>query len=417
MTYSQKKNNSPRIVMILTNLPPMQMGGAEMQAMKLCRQLLVMGFDVKVITWGKIWHPKKGEYNGVPYTRLRSLINLVSDLPSLLKKKKSSSPTKIDYDDKLEVTTEMNSKVWSGMILRYRLVYLNCLQYLYFKRSSFDILHVHMMEWPSFVAVRLGKKLGKQVLVKDSTMNGIFNLLRYPDGLQKQKEVADYAYFVAMTKMIRNNLLKGSVPEQKITMIPNGIEIFAPSSTTKTWSQKVIFVGNLTQQPAKGIDILMLAWQEVINDFPDVTLQIVGEGDLEAYEKHAETLSIHHAVSFPGKQRNIGQLLMNADIFVLPSRREGMSNALMEAMVRAMPVVVTDVSGNQDLVEHGISGLIVPPANATELASAIKQMLRDPEKAIQMGKNAYRSVSEKCDIKKVAAEYGALYNKILSQTQ
>jgi glycosyltransferase involved in cell wall biosynthesis len=386
-----------------------------MQALKLARHLLELGVDVKIITWGKFWEPGRGEYNGIPYKRVRSIINLPADIPSLFKKKKSTQPTKIVYDDKRENTTEMNSKVWRGMVLRYRLVFLNYLMYLYFRKSSFDLIHVQMMEWPAFVSARIGRILKKPVLIKDSTMNGIFNLLRYPNGAEKQKEVAGYSFFAAMTKVIRENLLKAGVPAEKISLIPNGIEIPPYKPREREWKGRVVFVGNLTQQPAKGVDILLLAWKTVIKSFPDAHLQIVGQGDVPAYKDYVQQIEINESVTFAGKQTNIDQILSDADIFVLPSRREGMSNALMEAMVRGMPVVVTDISGSQDLVEDGISGIVVPPADINSLANALNRMLADPGKAKEMGKNAYQSIADKCDISKVAKKYFDLYNKILAE--
>lgn len=415
MKKIEKESHSPRIVMVVPTLPPLPIGGAEMQAMKLCRHLLDRGMDVKVITFGKLWHPRRGEFNGVPFTRLRSILNILVDFLTLFKKKKALQPSKIIYDDKKEITTEINSTVGIAMIVRYKLVFINCLSYLYFRRYSFDIIHVHMMEWPAFIAVKIGKLLGKAVLIKDSTMNGIHSLRRYPNGFLKQRSVAQYAYFAAMTKIIRQNLIAGNVPAEKITMIPNGIDITPRRSVTRRWENKVVFIGNLTQQPAKGVDILLGAWKIVIAAFPTAQLEIVGEGDHDAYKKLVGQMSIDRSVSFAGKQKDVTRILLNADVFVLPSRREGMSNALMEAMVHEMPVVVTDISGNQDLVENGISGLMVPPADHVALAIAIKQMLEDPGKARQMGINAYHSIAEKCDIKNVTLSYYNLYHKILGE--
>lgn len=326
-------------------------------------------------------------------------------------------PAKIVYNDNQEVTTAIHSKVWFGMKLRYTLVYWSWLSYLYFRRSSFDILHVHMMEWPAFVAVRIGKILNKPVLIKDSTMNGLASMQRYPAGIVKQKEVAGYGRFVAMTRVIRQNLIAAGVHPENITLIPNGIDIKPMPEKHKPWSEKVIFVGNLTQQPAKGIDILLSAWKIVVKEIPGATLRIVGDGDLETYHAYLRQQDIEDSVKLLGKQPDVRSLLEHADVFVLPSRREGMSNALMEAMLCGMPVVATDVSGSQDLIEHGISGYIVPPANVSQLAGALIQMLKNPEKAREMGKKAYASLVEKCDITRVAAAYRNLYQKIHGSTR
>jgi len=110
-----------------------------------------------------------------------------------------------------------------------------------------------MMEWSAIVAARLGKILGKPVLIKESTMNGFQSLSRFPSGHKLQKMVVENSHFVAMTNIIRENLLNAGVPPGKITRIPNGIPITEKQNTVidKKNPVKVLFVGNLYQQPVR----------------------------------------------------------------------------------------------------------------------------------------------------------------------
>ncbi len=401
--------------MLLYSLPPIPMGGAELQGMKLAAALQAAGISVLPITWGKLWHPQKGLFNSVRFVRLRSALSFFTDILSLLRPTRlsSSTSTKILYDDSHEVTNQVISPVRLSMILRYQLFYLNCLMYLWRKRKQFDIIHVHTMEWPAFIAVRLGKRLNKPVVIKDSTMNGLTNLLRYPGGVQKQQEIVKYAYCVAMTRIIHANYLKAGLPPERIADIPNGIAITPMPQKFSSWKQQFIFVGNLRQQPAKGIDILLLAWKELSRQFPGARLNIVGEGDITSYEAFTRNMGLSESVLFLGKRQDIRDLLIQSDVFVLPSRREGMSNALMEAMICGVPVIATNVSGSEDLIEHGISGLLVPVADVNALASAMTLMLQDPERSIEMGRMGYESVKEKCNIDKVTCRYIQLYQQIL----
>jgi glycosyltransferase involved in cell wall biosynthesis len=408
---SSKTDKPIRVVMILGTMPPMAVGGAELQAIMLSRQLNNIGVETELITWGKIWHKRKGQFKDVSFTRLSSFLDVFTDILSLFKPKRKNIPVKIRYDAS-EKNSAITGKVWIGMRIRYTNFFINALVYLWFRRKSFDIIHAHMMEWPAFVAIKLGRILNKPVIVKDSTMNGIFSILRYPDGQQKQHDLMSNASFVAMTKMIRANLIKAGVTPEKISDIPNGIHITPMPEKKSKWNNKVIFVGNLTQQPAKGIDILLLAWKKVLDRFPNASLEIVGSGDLAAYREFNRQNDISN-VLFSGKQTDVKERLENADIFVLPSRREGMSNALMEAMLCGLPVVATDVSGNQDLIQNNISGLLVPVSDIDSLSEALIQMMNDPEKAIEMGKKGYESLKQKCNITGVAQKYKDLYTKIL----
>lgn len=411
---SSKANNSINVVMIVESLPPRPMGGAERQAVKLCKGLNQLGVHTELITWGKFWHPRSGVVDGIAYRRLSSLLDVPADMLSLLKPFKKKPTTKIVYQNDTEPSDAISGKVWIGMRLRYTLFYINALRYLKKKKSEFDVIHAHMMEWPAFTTVKLGKALNKPVVVKDSTMNGILSLLRYPDGKNKQAEVAGYAWCVAMTRTIRDNMLKANVPAEKIVLIPNGITIRPMPAKASAWSNHVVFVGNLTQQPAKGIDILLFAWKRVIDQLPSAHLEIIGDGDLPAYQYFTEKNGIRN-VTFTGKVSNVSEKLYNADVFVLPSRREGMSNALLEAMANGLPVVATRVSGSEDLIENGISGMLTPVGDVDALAHALVEMLKNPERSREMGARGYDSVVSKCDMNKVAQAYTNLYLKITRQ--
>lgn len=400
--------------MIVANLPPTGLGGAEIQAIRLSKKLKASGVDITVITWGKIWHKRKGMIDGIEYYRLKSFLNMILDLPSLLKRKKDqkNKAIKIEYDDRTDQTNVVTSKVWGGMILRYQLFYLDALIFLWMRRKRFDIIHVHAMEWPAIVGVKLGKVLHKKVLIKDSTMNGLQNILRYPAGESKQKLITGNAWFVAMTRVIAHNMAAAGVPASRMAVIPNGIGI-KPYTNRREWTKKVIFVGNLTQQPAKGIDILLKAWIHVIASVPEATLLIVGKGNIASYNSYVEQLNISASVEFLGSQNNVSGLLADSDIFVLPSRREGMSNALMEAMVAGMPIVATDISGNQDLIEHRTSGILVPAADVISISDALIYLLNNPKIALAMGKAAYERISTLCDLNIVTDKYRRLYLEMM----
>jgi glycosyltransferase involved in cell wall biosynthesis len=413
---SIKENKVLRVIMLTGGVPPSSVGGAELQALKLSKALIDLGVDVKLITWGKIGQVRKGTFNNVPFHRIVSLLNIFTDWPaSFLKKfiQQKNVPSKIEYDDKKDKTNEMTTKVSLNMRLRYTVFYFSALWFLWYRKQEFDILHVHMMEWPAIVGVKIGKLLNKPVLVKDSTMNGIFNILRYPAGKQKQKLIIENAYCVAMTKAIGENLLRAGVNPARVFYIPNGIENRRPKERKDTWNNKVIFVGNLTQQPAKGVDILLQAWKKVAVLISTAQLQIVGDGDIQAYIAYAEKLGIDKSVTFLGKQDNVENLLTSADVFVLPSRREGMSNALMEAMICEMPVIATRISGNEDLIEHKVSGFLVPPADINSLAEALIYVLQNPGESLKLGTKAYSRIIEKCDMAVIAKKHYDLYKKIL----
>lgn len=401
--------------MLLSSLPPLEAGGAEKQALQLGKKLVKKGVKIQFITPGKGKVKGSANIEGMPLIRLYSFANRLFEFLSALKKKSTKKTVKIEYDDAHDKVDEIDRPIRWPTIFYYNLFYLHCLFFLWPKRKEFDIIHTHTMEWPAIVAARLGKALKKKVIIKDSTMSGFRSLRRYPSGSKLQRIIINHSYFVAMTAVIEKNLLKEGVPGYKIIRIPNGIEISDPKkeNTRSNKAINVLFVGNLYQQPAKGIDLLLKAWVSVNKKFPNAKLFIVGEGATSDYFQFTKQLGIEHSVQFEGKQFDLGRYYASASLFVLPSRREGMSNALMEAMLWGLPCIATNISGNNDLIEHDKNGWLVPVADIPSLTNAICHLLSQPHKAHEMGLEARITIKDRVDIDIIADKYIALYKQII----
>lgn len=133
----------------------------------------------------------------------------------------------------------------------------------------------------------------------------------------------------------------------------------------------LVSVGRLCRQ--KGYDILLNAMPEVLKQMPDATLSIVGEGPLELeLKEQARNLLLNHIVRFTGFQQNPWAYVKHADLFVLPSRYEGMPNVVLEAFALGTPVVATDCPGAvRELQQFNLQMILVPPENPEALARAI----------------------------------------------
>lgn len=413
---NSKNDSTVRVIMLMPSLPPMAAGGAEMQALRLGKKLIEKGAAIQFVTPGKGKIKGRTDIEGMPVMRLYSFASRLFEFLSKLKKKNTKKTVKIEYDDAHDKVDEIDSPAGWPTVLYYNIFYLHCLLFLWPKRNRFDIIHAHTMEWPAIVSAKLGKALKKKVILKDSTMNGFKSLHRYPSGTKLQQFIINNSYFVAMTAAIEKNLLAEGIPGEKISRIPNGIEISDPKKENKNSNTglNVLFVGNLYQQPAKGIDILMKAWVGVDKQFPRAKLFVVGDGDTQAYFQFAKQLGIENSIQFEGRQSDLNKYYASASLFVLPSRREGMSNALMEAMLWGLPCIATDISGNKDLIEHNRNGCLVPVGDISSLANAICQLLSQPHKAREMGSEAQITIRERVDIDIVANKYMALYKRIIN---
>jgi len=172
----------------------------------------------------------------------------------------------------------------------------------------------------------------------------------------------------------------------------------------------IVFVGRLAA--VKGAPVLLEAFRAVRAAHPQATLTLIGDGPLRAdLEARAAALGLDDAVAFTGylSQQAVADRLADADVFVLPSFAEGVPVVLMEAMASGLPVVTTRIAGIPELVEHGVSGLLVPPGDVEALAAALTGLLADPARRARMGAAGRATVAAEFDIEAESAWLASLF--------
>jgi glycosyltransferase involved in cell wall biosynthesis len=199
-------------------------------------------------------------------------------------------------------------------------------------------------------------------------------------------------------------------------LIPNGVDIthFRSASTDDLLaerSQVVLCLARLTYQ--KGIDVLLQSWRFIQEQMPQARLIIAGTGPLQSQlERMARELGIESSVEFTGLRRDVVTQLQRAGIAVFPSRFEGMSHALLEAMACGLPCIATRVSGSEDLIQHGINGLLVESEDYMGLAQALLNLLGDPALAQKYGSAARATVETHYTLKRIVDTYVELYQRV-----
>jgi len=167
--------------------------------------------------------------------------------------------------------------------------------------------------------------------------------------------------------------------------------------------------------PQKALDVLLEATPAILAQAPDTRVLIVGEGPLRAeLEQRARTLGIAHAVVFAGYQEDVVSAYRAMDVFVLPSRDEGFGLAFLEAMAAGVPVIGTRVIGSVEAVRDGVTGLLVPAADAPALAQAVVRLFDDPELGRRLAGTAAEWVRDFSRAQAVA-QVEALYRDLASQ--
>jgi glycosyltransferase involved in cell wall biosynthesis len=222
------------------------------------------------------------------------------------------------------------------------------------------------------------------------------------------------------------------LPEQglhlpDIRFIPNGVDLNhfnselangslnAEKSAPDRRFRTVVCVSRMRYE--KGIDVLLQAWRLVQQADPalDARLILVGDGPLQAQlAQMAQALGIAERVEFTGAQSDIPAQLHRGSIAVLPSRSEGMPNALLEAMACGRACVATRVSGSEDLIQPGENGLLVEVEDYAGMAQALLTLLHDRAMVRRYQCAARQTIEHSYSLECVADRYAALYQEVVS---
>jgi glycosyltransferase involved in cell wall biosynthesis len=214
---------------------------------------------------------------------------------------------------------------------------------------------------------------------------------------------------VANSRAAADRLRVERVPARKIAVISNGLDFgqYQPPSPRPAL-RKVVAVANL--RPEKGHDVLIAAAVEVLRCFPDAQFEIVGGGpELHSLRGRADAHRVLHAFTFLGHRDDVPARLADSDIFVLPSRSEAFPNAVLEAMATGLPIVASGVGGILELVDDGVSGLLVPPGDAPSLADRLCRLMNDPALAARLGGAARSEALARYSFDRMVAAFESLY--------
>ena len=258
-----------------------------------------------------------------------------------------------------------------------------------------------------------------------------------PDGsnwkyrLTRRAYRASVQHWIALSSQIEVYLREAvGVPADRLTRICNGVdtERFRPASGSREPIEGSPFndpalwlvgtVGRL--QAVKDQINLVRAIAHAVGRSGQartcMRLLIAGDGPQRGeVEAEIRAAGLQQHVWLAGTRNDVPEILRGLDAFALPSRAEGISNTILEAMACGLPIVATHVGGNPDLIEDGVTGRLVPPADPAALGDALLALFADPATCRSMSRSARADCERRFSLERMVADYAAVYDQLLAR--
>lgn len=368
-----------RGMMIIHNFRPGPTGGAELQAERLAKRMVTMGHDMQVLTWLTVPDALPDEtIEGVRVHR-------------------------VDYQLPYWVTHDNTSTF----------------RYLVRERKTYDVLHAHMAFGHAVVAAVTARILGKKCIVKIACAGDYGDLRsfsKFPGFAQALVILQQADALVAISSGVESELLEYGWRPDRIVRIPNGVDTSLFKRETPVASgSKTRFILMGRRHPQKGIDTALQAARKLVDEGLGESFEIRfygAEYPEHDYRELARELNVQNLVEFFAFEADILSIYRSAHCLLLPSRGEGMSNALLEAMAMELPVITTQVSGTLDVVDDGVDALVVPANDPDALAARMASIIRTPALVQELGRRARVKVESKFSLESVARQYSELYGRL-----
>lgn len=293
------------------------------------------------------------------------------------------------------------------------------------RRGKFDVVEAFTYD-SNLLALPLAWLAG--VPVRIATHHGIIE--GFPRVLERLHSALVNAGIASILVNVSRKVLEqaaaAGIRREHMTVIPNGIPPSKAGEGRGSESRAelgitnddvlILSVGRLVYQ--KGHEYLIQAMHSVVREYPRAKALICGEGPLRGQlAAQIDRLALGASVRLLGDRLDINRFLHSADIFVLPSRWEGLPVALLEAMDGGLPVVATAVEGVEEVVQGGAQGLLVPPEDARALAESLKALIAAPDLRKRMGERARARILEAYTIDIMCEKYVSLMRNLMQRGQ
>jgi glycosyltransferase involved in cell wall biosynthesis len=298
-----------------------------------------------------------------------------------------------------------------------------------------DVVHLHGYSTKNVIVTIVAKALHTPIVMSLHTSG-----FDEPAAIEEQGSLALWAFmsadlYLSVSPGLVDAYLAAGMPAEKILLVPNGIDIdrFTPATAVERSETRarlslpidravIIFIGffSVDKQPR----VLFDAWLKLqTTGRIDATLVFVGatqssyfeidESIAPAMAADAGRAGYADRLRFAGVTRDVPSYLRAADVFVLPSRREGMPVALLEAMACGLPCVASDLPGSTDaIIDDGVNGVLTPPGDVDAVATALARLLDDESERRRLGSEARATITRRYSSGNIADRWLEAYDLI-----
>lgn len=382
-----------RILLVVNTLPPADLSGVGEQVLQLASGLVRAGHEVSILGRGPGQDAVRleGGYSVLRGARGPKLLFPVMAVSPFLAALRQVGPTVVQVHESDGALVALACRIAGGLMSpQPRLIAL------------FQVSYVE-----EFLAVRAIRVSGR-VVGRPGVSELIFRWLKVPVQILLGWLTAFLADTVLAPSRVTAAELERDYRVAEVQVVPNAMSVVRPSDTEPSAAgSRLLFVGRLRVR--KGVEVLLHALAQLdrspLDGDPKPLLQIAGDGEHRGrLERLSTSLGLNDRVRFLGRcsQDRVRELMEEATALVVPSLYEGMPLVILEAMQRRLAVVASAVSGIPEVVLDGTTGWLVKLENAEALASALKEVIEDPEEAVRRGREGRARLSSEFSSERVA---------------
>jgi len=294
----------------------------------------------------------------------------------------------------------------------------------FLRRGKFQIVHAHDL-YSNILGIPAALIARVPVIISSQRDLGHLNLYKTNRRVWLRRLQKMSAAVLTNANAVREVILtENCLPPKMIRVIYNGVDLerFRNASRDRSWlglgrnvenEKWIVLVGSMYSD-VKGHPWLIAAAPSIVREFPEVRFLLVGDGiKRHEFEQQAEQLGVAKHFSFLGRRDDVPEILACCDIGVLPSRAEGLPNAVLEYLAAGLPTVASTAGGNIEIIKEGETGLLVPAEDAPALTTAILRLLKEPKLAAALSRNGQNLVATNFSFPRMIERTDQLYSELL----